>query len=308
MKSVDVRRLDLNLLGVFDALMRERGVTRAASALGLGQPAVSHALARLRRLFDDPLLVRSGRALEPTARALALAAEIRPALARIEAAVRAAAAFDPATAEATFSVGLSDDLQIAVLPRLVRRLAAAAPGVTLTVRSTDYRRMAAMLDGGEIATAAGRLGPLPAAARRRSVGTVRYRVLRRDGDHGALDLDSYCAARHVLISAAGDPRGIVDDALDSLGVSRRIAMVLPQFAALPSVLAEGGLVATVPEHLAAALAGGRLRQDPLPFASPAYGIGVAWRAAVDRDPAEIWFRGLLAAALRDASMPASAGG
>ncbi|RTS97593.1 LysR family transcriptional regulator [Pseudomonas aeruginosa] len=131
MNRNDLRRVDLNLLIVFETLMHERSVTRAAEKLFLGQPAISAALSRLRTLFDDPLFVRTGRSMEPTARAQEIFAHLSPALDSISTAMSRASEFDPATSTAVFRIGLSDDVEFGLLPPLLRRLRAEAPGIVL---------------------------------------------------------------------------------------------------------------------------------------------------------------------------------
>jgi hypothetical protein len=138
MNRNDLRRVDLNLLIVFETLMHERSVTRAAEKLFLGQPAISAALSRLRGLFDDPLFVRTGRSMEPSARAVEIFALLSPALDSISTAVSRAAEFDPATSTAVFRIGLSDDVEFALLPQLLKRLRAEAPGIVLVVRRVNY--------------------------------------------------------------------------------------------------------------------------------------------------------------------------
>ena len=130
MNRNDLRRVDLNLLIVFETLMHERSVTRAAEKLFLGQPAISAALSRLRGLFDDPLFVRTGRSMEPSARAVEIFALLSPALDSISTAVSRAADFDPATSTAVFRIGLSDDVEFALLPQLLKRLRAEAPDLS----------------------------------------------------------------------------------------------------------------------------------------------------------------------------------
>ncbi|KTT62568.1 LysR family transcriptional regulator, partial [Pseudomonas oryzihabitans] len=153
MNRTDLRRVDLNLLIVFETLMLERSVTRAAEKLFLGQPAISAALARLRTLFDDPLFVRTGRSMEPTPRAQEIAALLSPALDQISSAVSRTQSFEPASADRVFRVGLSDDVEFALLPPLLRRIRIEAPGTTLVVRRMNYLTAAGMLASGEITVA-----------------------------------------------------------------------------------------------------------------------------------------------------------
>lgn len=297
-RPIDPGRIDLNLLTVLAALMRERHVSRAAQRLHLGQPAVSHALARLREITGDPLFVRQGRSMEPTARATALMQGLGPALEQIEATLRAQSAFDPASATPVFRIGLTDDLQIAMLPRLLRRLGAEVPGARLVAMTACHLDAMRHLDDGRVSTVMTFLQDLPAGAKVRAVRRAPFVVLRADDDPAPLTLERYCARRHVLVSHEGALCGIVDEALQRLGHARHVGFAVAQFGSLPAVLAGTDLLATVPDHAARALsAQAGLRWEPLPFESPTYAISMAWRAAGDRDPAEAWLRQAMLQAL-----------
>ena len=297
MNSIDLSRIDLNLLTVLSALMQERHVSRAAQRLHIGQPAVSHALARLRDLTGDALFVRQGRVMEPTPRAVALMAGLRPALEQIEATFRAQADFDPARAQPVFRVGLTDDLQIAVLPRLLRLLRAEVPNAQLIALTVSHLDAMRQLQDGRISTVLAYLQALPADAKVRRLGAVRYVVLHAgaaEGGDDPLTLDDFCARPHALVTFAEDLRGFVDDALEALGRRRHVAVSVPQFGALAPLLAGTDLLATVPAYLADALcARTGLRQAPLPLEVPAYEIALCWRAAADKDAAEAWLRDAL---------------
>jgi LysR family transcriptional activator of mexEF-oprN operon len=244
-----LRRMDLNLLPVFVALMRERSVTRAARALFLSQPATSAALARLRAAFRDELLVRNGNALEPTPRAEALLAELEPALRGVAGAMAGATPFDPATDARTFRLGWSDDVAIAAMP-LVHRLRGAAPNCRLVLRAANYRTIPAMLDSGEIGTAVGFMSDdLPAAAKQRVLRRGGFRVLRDAASPGPVDLDAYCARPHVLVTPRGDLAGFADTALARLGRERRVVVGLPDFGLLRRVLLGTDLLCTVSDAL-----------------------------------------------------------
>ncbi|TBV06594.1 LysR family transcriptional regulator [Stutzerimonas kirkiae] len=291
MNRNDLRRVDLHLLIVFETLMHERSVTRAAERLFLGQPAISAALARLRGLFDDPLFVRSGRSMEPTSRALEIAGLLSPALDAISTAVSRAAPFDPQTSGAVFRIGLSDDVEFALLPPLIKRLRAEAPGVVLVIRRSNYLLMPGMLASGEISVGVGYTGELPANAKRKVLRRSQPRLLRADLVPGALSLDDFCARPHALVSFSGDLGGFIDEELAALGRSRRVVLAVPQFNGLATLLAGTDIVATVPDYAAAVLAtAGGVRNEPLPLPTPAFELHMAWRAAQDNDPAERWLR------------------
>ncbi|MEQ8814492.1 MAG: LysR family transcriptional regulator [Thalassobaculum sp.] len=290
------RSLDLNLLRAFVLIMRERSITRAARRLSIGQPALSHALARLRAEVGDELFVRAGRRMEPTALALALALfeAVAPALDRIDGSVAAMRAFDPTTAERIFSVGMSEDLQLAFLPAIVSALAERMPNARLAVRHADYLGAADLLDRGDVSMVVGYLDRLPAAAKVRRIATVGYRVVGDAGGGAVETLEQYCARRHVLVTFAGDMVGYIDETLARLGVGRRIALSLASFAVLPAVLRGSGCLATVPDYLADALAGrAGLCAGALPFESPDFDISIAWRLTADGDPAERLLRDLI---------------
>ncbi|MDM8350001.1 LysR family transcriptional regulator [Pseudomonas sp. sp1636] len=291
MNRNDLRRLDLNLLIVFETLMHERSVTRAAEKLFLGQPAISAALARLRNLFDDPLFVRTGRSMEPTARAEEIFALLSPALDSISTAVSRAADFDPATSSAVFRVGLSDDVEFALLPALLRRLRAEAPGVVLVVRRANYLLMPNLLASGEISVGVSYTEELPANAKRKTLRRSKAKLLRADSVPGALSLDDYCARPHALVSFAGDLNGFIDEQLLSMSRSRKVVLAVPQFNGLGALLAGTDLLSVVPDYTAAALtAAGGLRAEDLPFATNSFEMSMAWRGAQDNDPAERWLR------------------
>nr|WP_298163812.1 LysR family transcriptional regulator [uncultured Pseudomonas sp.] len=291
MNRNDLRRVDLNLLIVFETLMHERSVTRAAEKLFLGQPAISAALARLRSLFDDPLFVRTGRSMEPTARAQEIAGLLSPALDSISTAVSRAADFDPATSNAVFRIGLSDDVEFGLLPPLIKRLRAEAPGVVLVIRRTNYLLMPALLASGEISVGVSYTQELPANAKRKVLRRSSAKLLRADSVPGPLSLDDYCARPHALVSFAGDLSGFIDEALEKLGRSRRVVLAVPQFNGLSTLLSGTNIIATVPDYTAAALtAAGGLRAEDPPLETQTFELHMAWRGAQDNDPAERWLR------------------
>jgi LysR family transcriptional activator of mexEF-oprN operon len=291
MNRNDLRRVDLNLLIVFETLMHERSVTRAAEKLFLGQPAISAALARLRSLFDDPLFVRTGRSMEPTARAQEIAGLLSPALDSISTAVSRAADFNPATSNAVFRIGLSDDVEFGLLPPLIKRLRAEAPGVVLVIRRTNYLLMPALLASGEISVGVSYTEELPANAKRKVLRRSKAKLLRADAVPGPLSLDDYCERPHALVSFAGDLSGFIDVALEKLGRSRRVVLAVPQFNGLSTLLSGTNIIATVPDYTAAALtAAGGLRAEDPPLEAQTFQLHMAWRGAQDNDPAERWLR------------------
>ncbi len=299
-----LRRLDLNLLPVFIALMRERSVTRAGRALFLSQPAASAALARLRAVFSDELFVRNGNRLEPTPRAEALMAELEPALRAVAGAVAGATPFDPATDGRVFCIGWSDDVAIAAMPLLplLPRLRGAAPFCRVVLRAANYRTIPAMLESGEIGTAVGFMSDdLPATAKQRVLRRGGFRVLRDASSPGPVDLDAYCARPHVLVTPRGDLTGFADSALAKLGRGRRVVLGVPDFGLLRRILIGTDLLCTVSDALADAVLGpiadGGLAADPPPFPCPESVVQMAWRGVLDHDPGEAWLRARIVEAL-----------
>ncbi|MBL6459252.1 LysR family transcriptional regulator [Belnapia sp. T6] len=296
----DLRRLDLNLLPVFIALMRERSVTRAGEVLFLSQPATSAALARLRAVLKDELLIRNGKLLEPTPRAEALLAALDPALGAIAGALSEATPFDPARDAHLFRIGWTDDVAMAAKPMLAR-LWQVAPQCQLVIRAANYRTIPGMLESGEIGLAIGFMtDDLPALAKQRVLRRGNFQVLRA-AETPPVDLDAYCARPHVLVTPRGDLTGFADTALERLGRSRRVVLGVPEFGLLRQVLLGTELLCTVSDALVEALmapeAGGGLAADPLPFPSPESVMRMAWRSALDHDPAEEWLRAQVVAQL-----------
>jgi LysR family transcriptional activator of mexEF-oprN operon len=291
MNRNDLRRIDLNLLIVFETLMHERSVTRAAEKLFLGQPAISAALSRLRSLFDDPLFVRTGRSMEPTTRALEIMALLEPALDSISTAVSRAAEFHPETSTSVFRIGLSDDVEFGLLPPLIKRLRAEAPGVVLVIRRTNYLLMPALLASGEISVGVSYTAELPANAKRKVLRRSKAKLLRADSAPDPVSLDEFCARPHALVSFSGDLNGFIDVELEKQGRNRRVVLAVPQFHGLGNLLEGTDILATVPDYTASVLtSAGGVRAEDLPFTTQSFELHMAWRGAQDNDPAERWLR------------------
>ncbi|MEU7025922.1 LysR family transcriptional regulator [Streptomyces sp. NPDC015232] len=293
--ETEFRKADLNLLVVFAALMRERSVTRAGAALRLSQGATSAALGRLRALFDDELFTRTRTGVEPTPRAVELARRIEPALGLIHGAVTDRDRFDPVTARRTFTLGMSDDLETALMPRLLGATA-AFPGIRLAVRQASRNTVAGMLDRGEI--------DLGLAAAPAHGGEHRSRELFASGYTCLfnprllplplpLTLDAFLAHPHLLISYDGR-RGIVDDVLEARGLARRVIASTTHFAGAALQLPALPALATLPTHAAtvyADLLGLTATEPPLPM--PSYTVSAIWHGSIADDPAHAWLRGLV---------------
>lgn len=289
--------IDLNLLVAFEALMAERNVTRAAARIGLAQPSMSNALARLRHLFDDPLLVRAAGGMEPTARALALIEPIGRALDGIRTSLGREPPFEPARARAAIRLAASDAIQMAVLPHLVLALQKTAPGVDLRLRPMDRDRVFGDLDAGAYDFALGIFDRLPQRFAGQALFTDRYISLLRAG-HPVLDgdwtADRFAALPHILTSLRDDAVGVVDAALSALGLGRQIALTLPNFLVVPVIVGSTDCVATLPKRVADRLGpamGCVVVEPPLDLAP--WTTRLIWPVRLERSPLHMWFRDAL---------------
>ncbi|MBF4560352.1 LysR family transcriptional regulator [Pseudomonas sp. p50] len=306
MNRNDLRRTDLNLLIVLETLMHERNLTRTGEKLFLCQSAVSAALNRLRQYFDDPLFIRMGRTMEPTSRALEIHLTLTPALDTIAAALSRTSEFDPATSGAVFRIGLSDDVEYALLPDLLRQLRIEAPNISLVVRRTDHLLMPSLLSTGEISLGVCHIRELPANAKRKYLRSIRPTVLSANSSARPLDFNEYCNRPHVSVSLNGDMTDYIDRALDSLGRQRKVVLAVPQYSALTTLLADTDMLAVVPEYVADAMTRqGNLRADPVPMALSALDLSMSWNATLDNHPGERWLRSRISCHLSERDMPLS---
>lgn len=290
-----MRSVDLNLLRSLEVLLEERHVTRAARRLGISQPALSAQLARLRDLFEDPLLVPEGKRLVPTRRARGLQAGLSAHLSGLAGLLAAEQDFDPAVDAVEFQIAASDVIQRAVGAPLAARLLEAAPHCRMALRQPDAARLDEQMRRGEISLVIGpdtlTRGP---GWRRERLFTQRFvTVMRRDHPlaPGPLTLDAFCAARHLMVSPTGGGfDGLVDQVLAARGLSRRVVLSVQDFLMIPSLLRDTDLIVTTPDALAASLPDGFHITAP-PVEIPGFGIFMAWRPDAALEPALDWLRG-----------------
>jgi LysR family transcriptional activator of mexEF-oprN operon len=300
----DFRAVDLNLFLVFHALMQERSVTGAARRLFRGQPAVSGSLKRLRAAFADELFVRKAHGMEPTPRALELSRQIQPALSALHDALRNPPEFDPESSDRAFRIGMSDALEVALLPQLVSKLARLAPGVRLISRFTDSARVASMLESGEIELAIGVFREHSNWQRKSALFRWRFVCLfdSRQIKLAArrLTLQDYLRYPHVFTSFSGDLRGFIDEQLEGLGVTRRVLLSSPNFATSPMLIRKIAAFTTVPTFIAGVWRDTLgLTLKPLPFPMPEYEVSQLWASVNQQDAGLAWLRGLLASEFTD---------
>lgn len=259
---INFRSLDLNLLRVFDEVMSERSLTRAAHKLSITQPAVSNAMRRLREVLGDDLLVRQGQGVEPTPRAQALWPVVREAMQQLEG-VLVPDDFDPATADTTFVIAMADATAATLIPPLYRILEKEAPGISVRVLPLTTRDPRPLLDDGEADMAVGYfpavLADLTARAQTgalvafdsRRLYEGEYLCVMRKGhplEQVQLTLDNYCAAHHMLVSFSGRSFGFIDEALASLGRSRKVVLTVNQFFTAARVVIDSDLLTILPRH------------------------------------------------------------
>lgn len=295
--GVNLAGLDLNLLVALDALVAEAHVGHAGRRIGLSQPAASHALARLRELLSDPLLVRVGSRMELTPRAQALRAPVARALEHVRE-LLSAGAFDPATSARRFVVMLPDLVVDTIMARLLEQVSAQAPQVRIDV--APWRNPATMdddfaraLDLVICCAADGLMG----FRHQRLYSDTDVLAVRRGHPVGAglSRMDRFLAARHVAVIGSDRPADFIDVWLRELGVERRIALTVPSYLQALRVAAQTDLVAFVPSRLVAALAGPLALRMLRPPADPGVDVQImAFPRRDDADPASIWLRSLIA--------------
>lgn len=298
-----IRNVDLNLLKVFDAVYRERQTIRAADSLALSQSAVSHALSRLRTLFEDPLFTRTANGLQPTPVALRLAGPIADAMSSIGTALHRGHQFDPATSSLTFRVGMPDPVSFYLLPRLHRELQRQAPGVNLRIRPLPHgpQRFLALgsaeVDLVVMVSSQGVTPSLPPDIEAQLLFEDKLAcVLDRRSRIGAerLTPQRYAAARHVAFARSDDFNSFIDESLGEAGLRRRIALVVPYWSAIPRTIEGSELVWTTMSRFARdAARGGPLRVVPCPFPKWRHSVTQAWHQRSREDVAHRWLRGLI---------------
>lgn len=286
--------VDVNLLVVLRALLRECHVTRAAAQVGLSQSATSHALSRLRELYGDELLVRQGRALVPTPRAKVLLPQIERGLNQLAATISGEPAWDPATARKEFTIGMVDYGQALLLGPLLKELQKQAPGVDLSVIVS--RDLNELLEAGTIEAAVNLSGRTPPSIRTRKLFSESYLCMVRERHPQVgpkLTLSRYLALRHLVVAPSGAPGSVVDTILAQRGHERRVAVRVPNFLIAPLIVAGSDFINTGPERLARQMARRypiRLLSPPSVLALPAFDMHLAWHARFDDDAAHGFLR------------------
>jgi DNA-binding transcriptional LysR family regulator len=313
MNDLNFRTLDLNLLRVFDEVMAERNLTRAAHNLSMTQPAVSNALRRLRELVGDDLVRRAGYGVEPTPRAVMLWPTVRESLAQLQKAL-APGHFNPASTAHHFVLAMADATAAKIMPGLVQRMAQEAPMVSLRVLPLTTRDPRTLLENSDVDLAIGHFPGVmaelaaphlqehvPPFQARRLYETDYVVVMRHNHPLASRDLslDEFCAAQHLLVSFSGRPWGFVDEALATLSRRRRVVLTVNQFFTAGLVVASSDLLTVLPSHFVSMTGQGHtLVQRPIPLEMPNVRVDMLWHRQTHALSPQQWLRDLIARTAR----------
>lgn len=295
-KDRDLSSLDLNLLVVFDAIFKDRNITVAARRVGLSQPAMSSALTRLRKFFDDPLFVRTSVGMQPTPHAQLLAIPIQRACELVAGALQTDSAFDPATATCTYRLYMTDIGEAVYLPKLLGALAQRAPGVKIKVMRIPEQGEQAAMAAGDVDLAVGFFPELRAGFFQQRLYSDQFVCLLR-ADHplagSRLSIEQFASLRHAVVATAGTGHeGTIGRAVAKHKL--KVSLTLPHFMALPLLVSQTDYVVTVPRRLALVFAGyGNLKIIESPIKIPSFEVKQHWHERYHHDPASQWLRALV---------------
>ena len=292
-QAMDIKTLDVNLLVTLDGLLSELNVTKAARRLGISQPALSARLNKLRLLFNDPLLLPSQRGMVPTQRATEIREPLRNAVEQILAVASAAERFDPQTTTFTASLAASDYMHATLVVPLVSRLRHAAPYLKLALRQLNGARLWEQVERGDVDIAMMTPESAPLQLRARPLWEERYVFIARSNHpvvQGRVDIETYCALDHVVVSPRGSGFiGPADIALGELGLTRRVALSVNNFLLVPAIVSRSDMVALVPRRMMKELTAGFLVLEP-PFSVPGFSISMVWHDRTNATPSQRWLR------------------
>jgi len=292
-----VTNFDLKLLAIIGELHRTRSVSQAAERLALSQSAISMSLAKLRKHFNDPLFVRTSTGMEPTPHALELIGILGQAESLLQTAFGHSVVFDPRTSERTFRVQSTDIAQVTLVPKLMRHLRKAAPSV-----GVDLQRITPttprLLESGELDLAIGFIPPMGAGFCQQRLFRERFVCAFRNQHPRigtSLTLERFEAERHIAVSTSGTGHGVVEKTLEARKIHRKIALTVPSFLGIASIITTSDYLVILPEQLGKHLAAsGAMKVLPLPFDLPAYYIVQHWHERYSQDPAGRWLRSVIA--------------
>ncbi|HEY8102164.1 MAG TPA: LysR family transcriptional regulator [Burkholderiaceae bacterium] len=298
---MDIKNIDLNLLRAFDALINERNVSRAAGKLFLSQPATSALLARLREVFKDPLLVRSGRGMAPTERALALADPVRCVLADIHDILQPPGQFDSRLSTRTFTIATTEYVAYTVLPAFAKQLEAHAPHIRIAVVAPNHETMVRQMESGSLDLAILNETLIPEQLRSSRFLKDEFCVIARHNHpeiKKRLSLDAFCTLPHVIISPrTGSFFAQTDEALQTLKRKRFAQLSVPYFTLVPEVVANSNMIAVYPTRLANKAAKTVQILKP-PLTIPPFSLQLCWHERAHRDSAHQWLRSMVTNCLK----------
>ena len=294
---LNIMKIDLNLFTVFEAIYSEGSLTRAAARLNLTQPAISHALGRLRDRLDDPLFIRHGHKMRPTPLAQNLLPDIQSALAQLNQAMQHAHGFDPTQANKTFTIAMRDVIEATLLPPLVGQLNELGPNISVASVTMERKSLEAKLASGEWDFAVDVLRPSPASIKQHKLIEDELVVLRRTDTRGKTKLtqQAYLDAQHIVVSSRPSGPSLVDYSLSALGLKRNIALRCQHYFAACQVVTSSDLWLTMPKRYAKILAAqfNDIELIELPFETSSVDVYLYWHATHDNDASSQWFRGFL---------------
>jgi DNA-binding transcriptional LysR family regulator len=294
---MDIRSLDLNLLVVFDAMLKHKNVTKAAEAIKLSQPAMSAAIARLRALFDDPLFVRTGAGMAPTPKAQALSPSIRLVVQTIKTEILLPRNFDPSRSDRTFTLVTPDIAEVNFLPRLLLKLAEKSPYINLKTLAMPREVAADSLETGSADMAIGYFPDLHRAGffqQKLITSSHVCLVQKKHPDVGEkLSMTQFIEASHVVVKPDGREH-VFEQFLQSKGIKRRVVVELSHFMSLLPIIETSNFIATVPKDLANFFVRhGEVRYVPTPMKSPTIDVHLFWHQRFHKDSAHIWLRDVI---------------
>lgn len=306
-RLMDDKKLDLNLMRVFDALLEDGNLTRAGYRLGLSQPAMSHALGKLRKLTGDVLFVRVPTGMEPTELALRMKTAVREGLRLLEGAIEGDASFDPMTCERTFQILMSDIGELVYLPRLIRQLEQVAPRVNIRAIQLPREAYQEAFTSGEADLAIGFLPSLRAGFYQQRLFTDTYACAVRKNHpriKRSITLPQFVSESHVLIEPGGSryrsvahqtsTTTLIEQYLAERGLTRRIALRVPHFMVVPDIVQSTDLIATIPLSVVRHTSPRPLlKMVQLPIEVPRFEIKQFWHQRSHNDPGNRWLRGVI---------------
>lgn len=291
---MNLSRIDLNLFVVFDAIYSEGGITRASDSLKLSQPAVSHALNRLREVVGDPLFTRQGNAMIPTAMAHELIGPVRRALGEIGGSLNQLSTFDPSVSHREFKIGMRPLIETMIIPKLIEAIGTAAPHVRISTVHYSRADFQTQLASGSLAAVIDVMQPITHIINHKYLGGSKMAVLARQGHpavQGSISMETYLEQYHVVASSRRFGPALEDYELTRLGFQRRIKVRCQHYRTACHAVRVSDMLLTIPERFARAVNEGMGNQVvPFPVDLPTHDFFLYWHTSTDNDPGNRWLR------------------